>query len=104
MIINTSFVFLSLVEYACAIIHSHYVDDAKDAEQTISFHKEKNYFYSGCNSFLRLVYGSDVPFHKNAMDRNKVDYAARILFPLTYFGFVGIYFAVFLGPWVIHKM
>ena len=102
MIFNTSFVFLSLVEYACAVVYAHIVDDRRDAEKTLTFTRKSGGRLSRwSNTLLRIIYGT-VPFDKNPMDRNKVDYMARILFPLAYFSFVVIYFAIFLGPWVMH--
>ena len=103
MIVSTSLVFLTLVEYACTIIHAHYVEDRKDSRKTLTFQSDSSRLSSLANAFLRTVYGSSVPFEKNPLDRNKVDYAARVLFPSVYLIFLIIYFGVFLVPWISHK-
>ena len=51
---------------------------------------------------LIKVYG-EIDFEKNPLDRNKVDYISRILFPILYFISISIYILVFLIPWVTSK-
>lgn len=51
---------------------------------------------------LIRVYG-DIDFKKNPLDRNKVDYCARIVFPLVYLLFIFIYVCVYLIPWAAKK-
>lgn len=103
MMVNTMFVFLSLTEFAAAIVYSHVVEDRKDEEKVVSFQTSSSFLSSWFNILLRTVYGSKVPFQKNPMDRNKVDYVARILFPTAYFSFVILYFIALCGPCIVHK-
>lgn len=106
MIFCTFFVFMALIEYALAIVYCHVVDEKKDlqSQDPIGF----SYAYASTRisnwikRILIKIYG-EVDFKKNPLDRNKVDYCARIIFPLLYLIFIVIYILVFLVPWIAAK-
>lgn len=50
------------------------------------------------NKILAKIYG-DIDWTKTPLNRNKVDYTARIVFPMAYGIFIFIYFFCFIVPW-----
>jgi hypothetical protein len=112
------FVFMSLVEYAASIVQAHCVEDRKDLVHTSSSSSSDNSVSRSetelfkpkgpsrtsrfINIVLQEVYG-DVDFSKNPMDRNKIDYISRIIFPLFYVIFIIGYFLFFFIPWATAK-
>lgn len=106
MIMCEFFVFMVLIEYAAAIVHVHVVDDKKTLESrdpiAYSFSYNSGRVSHWIKTTMIRVYG-DVDYKKNPMDRNKVDYASRIIFPLLFFTFIIIYILVFLVPWASSK-
>lgn len=109
------FVFMSLVEFAAAIVNAHVVEDRKALSASCSSDRSASRSESGLihskgrsrvTRFIKLVlfevYG-EVDFSKNAMDRNMVDYISRIVFPLFYTLFIIGYFLFFYLPWITSK-
>jgi len=100
------FVFMVLIEYATAIVHVHVVDEKKSAETRDPVAFAFSYDSTRISHFIKVVlnrvYG-EVDYKKNPMDRNKVDYAARIVFPALFLLFIVIYILIFLVPWAASK-
>lgn len=124
------FVFMSLVEYAVAIIYANTVEDRKDyswsskpsvscitAARNTGHLIEMPVEIPGSNyrnktletalkkmvaKLLTAVYGN-VSWTKNPLQRNKVDYLARIVFPASYCLFTVVYFVAFVMPWLSKK-
>ena len=100
MIFCIFFVFMSLVEYALAIVYCHVIEERKEAvARPFTCAVQVSHWI---HAALRRVYG-DVDFHKNPMDRNKVDYCSRIAFPFLFSLFVILYICIFLVPWAVKK-
>lgn len=100
MIFNIFFVFMCLVEYALAIAHSYFVSDKILRGNETKTSTLGKLFSHYTTKTLVWCYG-DIDYEKDARDRNKVDYASRILFPIIYMIFVLVYFFIFLVPWLI---
>lgn len=106
MIMCEFFCFMSLVEYAAAIVHVHVVDEKKSMEARDPVAFTFSYGSGRVAHFIKValnrVYG-EIDYKKNPMDRNKVDYVARVLYPVLFFIFIIIYILVFLVPWAASK-
>ncbi|CAG2120765.1 unnamed protein product, partial [Medioppia subpectinata] len=88
------FVFMSLIEFAVAISWAWMASDRKALRATQGFTevpKTDNYTnkraFCHCGrlvgNILYYVFGN-IDFTKEPLNRNKVDYASRIIFPVTY--------------------
>lgn len=51
-------------------------------------------------NMLVVVFG-EIDYKKEPMDRNKVDYVARIFFPVAYIVFVILYILACVCPWAV---
>ncbi|RWS26399.1 glutamate-gated chloride channel-like protein [Leptotrombidium deliense] len=106
MIFCTFFVFMSLIEYAVAIIYCHHIDEKKERmnsnSPTIITRNTSTKTTHFIKKSLIKIYGA-IDWSKAPLDRNKVDYCARIIFPLLYILFVLIYVFIFIVPWAINK-
>jgi hypothetical protein len=104
MIFSIFFVFMSLIEYALTIVYCHVVEEKKAllAQDQFPCSMDSSRLTHWIKETLIRVYG-DVDFKKNPLDRNKVDYCARILFPIVYLIFIVIYVCVYLIPWAAKK-
>lgn len=102
MIFCTFFVFMSLIEYALTIVYCHIVDERKSLANGTTFALSSSRITHLVKEGLIRVYG-DVDFKKNPLDRNKVDYCARIIFPIIFLLFIIIYVCIYLIPWVARK-
>ncbi|XP_074598784.1 glycine receptor subunit alpha-2-like [Brevipalpus obovatus] len=101
------FVFMALVEYIGAIIYVHTLEDKKEMNARhpsygLVYSSKTNYVNHSIKVILRKVYG-DIDWSRNPLDRNKVDYCARIVFPLFYILFVIVYSCIFVFPWLGSK-
>ena len=91
-----------LIEYALAISWTYSAQERKLKKSTNDFSDEIKLFDNrdtlfyrfgrGIGKLLTISFGN-VDFTKDPLSRNKVDYASRIIFPLTYLLFVIIF------PW-----
>lgn len=61
-----------------------------------------HYTNQATKALLTRVYGR-VDWSKNPLSRNKVDYIARILFPVLYLVFIIVYMCIFVIPWLATK-
>lgn len=106
MIFSIAFVFAALVEYALTIVYCHVVDEKKEAKArdpiTFQFTTGSTRVAHWIKRALIRIYG-DIDWMKNPLDRNKVDYCARIIFPIVYLVFVFIYMCIFLFPWLASR-
>ncbi|KAI1278007.1 Serine/threonine-protein kinase 10 [Halotydeus destructor] len=116
------FVFAGLIEYAVAIIYVNSVEDLKEGNKMPSsavvystnsdttdglpvlrsatglaakLHPVAHYV----KLVLKKVYGP-LDWTKAPLNRNKIDYASRIIFPCLYVAFILIYFFSFVVPWM----
>ena len=74
-----------------------------DVVETKSDHRRKSQLRRFLNKLLIAFYGHRINWYKNPLQRNKIDYLARILFPLFYILLSGIYLVSFIVPWVMVK-
>lgn len=102
MIFNIFFVFMCLIEYALAIVHCHIVSDKAVLGNTRSPSIFKTRVSHCISAALIRIYGH-VDYEQNPLDRNKVDYIARLLFPFIYLLFLLVFFFIFLVPWLTSK-
>ncbi|XP_053213116.1 glycine receptor subunit alpha-2-like isoform X2 [Panonychus citri] len=106
MMIQIFFVFMSLIEYVFAIVYVHLVEEKKEYLRSATYRlqctSDSNKMSHAIKLVLNKVYGN-VDWNKNPLDRNKVDYAARIIFPFAYVLFLIVYGSVFVFPWMFSK-
>ena len=108
MTISLFFIFMGLIEYALAISWTYSAQERKLKKSTNDFSDEIKLFDNrdtlfyrfgrGIGKLLTISFGN-VDFTKDPLSRNKVDYASRIIFPLTYLLFVIIYILIIIFPW-----
>ncbi|KAI1296502.1 hypothetical protein HDE_04857 [Halotydeus destructor] len=88
------------------MVYCHVVDDKKTYQSRdpigFSFTQSPTRLSHWIKSVLYKVYGH-VDFTKNPLDRNKVDYVCRIVFPITYLIFIIVYMCIFLFPWLASR-
>lgn len=129
--VSVALVFLCLVEYALAIVYANAIEDRKEVNRNstssschiraarnacqsigIALPDMDNYRSSPetkmviknlVTKLLSTVYGPRVNWSKNPLQRNKVDYLARIFFPALYCLFMLIYFLTFVVPWALER-
>ena len=102
MIFNIFFVFMCLIEYALVIVHCHIINDKSILGNTRSHSIFKTRISHYISRILIKIYGH-VDYEQNPLDRNKVDYISRLVFPLIYLIFLLIFFFIFLVPWLTAK-
>ncbi|XP_015786003.1 glycine receptor subunit alphaZ1 isoform X2 [Tetranychus urticae] len=106
MMIQIFFVFMSLIEYVFAIVYVHLVEEKKEYLRSATYRlqctADSNKVSHAIKLALNKIYGP-VDWFKNPLDRNKIDYVARVLFPLTYILFLIIYASIFVFPWMFSK-
>lgn len=114
MAFSSFFVFMCLIEYAIAIIYANFQEDKKasahnaaarpsipDVADSKTFRiTGKVPISHGIKVALSKIYGK-VDWTKAPLNRNKVDYTSRILFPFLYLTFILVYVFVFVVPWAV---
>ncbi|XP_027203399.2 glycine receptor subunit alpha-2-like [Dermatophagoides pteronyssinus] len=101
------FIFVSEIEYAMIFGWAHFVVDKHHARKNNytspdGYYFGKNNWYKKCGAAitkcLHFIFGP-IDFFADPVNRNKVDYFARVLFPATFFFYICLYVVASFPPW-----